>query len=189
MMASFSFWQMLPWYVMGVYWVVSAAQVKTAKAVEPVAARLYTRVLMIAAFALLFSKSAHWGGLNERFLVRDPRLEYAGLVLTYAGIAFACWARWRLAGNWSAEVSLKSDHELIRSGPYGYVRHPIYSGMLLAVIGTALTLGEWRALLAILLMSVGLILKATREEAVMIAAFGEAYRTHQDRTGFLLPRF
>ncbi len=61
--------------------------------------------------------------------------------------------------------------------------------MLLAVIGTALTLGEWRALLAILLMSVGLILKATREEAVMIAAFGEAYRTHQDRTGFLLPRF
>ncbi len=188
-MASLNFWQMLPWYVMGVYWVASAFRVKAAKAVESPAARAYTRCLVIAAFLLLFSDSARWGRLNQRFLVRDPWLEYCGLALCYAGIAFASWARWTLAGNWSAEVMLKSNHELIRSGPYAYVRHPIYSGMLLAMVGTAIALGEWRGLLAVIIMTVGLAFKAKREEAVMIGAFGDAYRSHRTGTGFLLPRW
>jgi protein-S-isoprenylcysteine O-methyltransferase Ste14 len=136
----------------------------------------------------LFSKDLRFGRLGERFLVRDPWLEAAGLALTYAGAALAIWARWSLGENWSAEVSVKTDHQLIRSGPYAHVRHPIYAGLLLAVIGTAVVIGEWRGLLAILIWSVGHTLKAKREEAVMIATFGDQYQQHRTETGFLLPR-
>jgi protein-S-isoprenylcysteine O-methyltransferase Ste14 len=112
----------------------------------------------------------------------------AGTALTYLGVAFAIWARWSLGRNWSAEVSLKTDHQLVSSGPYAYVRHPIYSGLLLAVIGTAVVIGEWRGLLAILITAVGHVLKAKREEALMTSAFGDQYRQRRRETGFLLPR-
>jgi protein-S-isoprenylcysteine O-methyltransferase Ste14 len=136
----------------------------------------------------LFSNDLRFGRLGERFLVRDPWLEAVGTALTYAGAALAIWARWSLGGNWSAEVSVKTDHQLIRSGPYAHVRHPIYGGLLLAVIGTAVVIGEWRGLLAILIWSVGHTLKAKREEAVMMATFGDQYQRHRRETGFLLPR-
>lgn len=188
-MKNLSLWQMVPWYALALYWGASAFRVKSTKAIEPLAARLYTACLAAAAFALLFSDSLHVGRLGERFLVRDPWLQAVGTSLTCLGVAVAIWARWSLGRNWSAEVSLKADHQLIRSGPYAYVRHPIYGGLLLAVIGTALVVGEWRGLLAILIMAVGHVLKAKREEAVMTAAFGDQYEEHRRRTGFLLPRF
>jgi protein-S-isoprenylcysteine O-methyltransferase Ste14 len=187
-MTNLNLWQMIPWYAAGLYWGVSALRVKSTRAIEPVAARLYTACLAAAAFTLLFSDFPHGGRLGERFLVPDPWLEAAGTVLTYLGAAFAIWARWSLGRNWSAEVSLKADHQLIRSGPYAYVRHPIYGGLLLAVIGTAVVIGEWRGLLAILIMAVGHVLKAKREEAFMTAAFGDQYQQHRSETGFLLPR-
>jgi protein-S-isoprenylcysteine O-methyltransferase Ste14 len=190
MMESPSLWQieMVPWYALGLYWGISAFRVKTTKATEPMAARLYTACLAGVAFALLFSGHTRVGRLGERFLVRDAWLEAAGLALTYAGAAFAIWARRSLGGNWSAEVSLKTDHQLIRSGPYAYVRHPIYGGLLLTVIGTAVVIGEWRGLLAILIVAVAHALKAKREEAIMVATFGDRYQRHRRETGFLLPR-
>jgi protein-S-isoprenylcysteine O-methyltransferase Ste14 len=187
-MTSFNFWQMVPWYALAVYWGVSAFRVKSTRVTEPLAARIYTACLAAATFALLFSHFLRVGRLGERFLVRDPWLEAAGTAMTYMGVAFAIWARWCLGKNWSAEVVLKTDHQLIRSGPYAYVRHPIYSGLLLAVIGTAVAIGEWRGLLAILITAVGHVLKAKREEAVMTAAFGDRYRQCRSETGFLLPR-
>ena len=83
---------------------------------------------------------------------------------------------------------MKKDHQLVRSGPYAQVRHPIYGGLLLAITGTAVVIGEWRGLLAILIWSVGHSLKANREEAVMVATFGKQYQQYQRETGFLLPR-
>ena len=74
-----------------------------------------------------------------------------GAALTFAGIAFAIWARVWIAGNWSSDVTLKRDHELIVTGPYRWVRHPIYTGILVALIGTALAVGEWRGALAVVL--------------------------------------
>ena len=180
--------EMVPWYTLGLYGTVSALRVKRTRAREPIAARLYTAFLAAASFALLFSNDLRFGRLGERFLVRDPWLEAVGTALTYAGAALAIWARWSLGGNWSAEVSVKTDHQLIRSGPYARVRHPIYAGLLLAVIGMAVVIGEWRGLLAILIWSVGHTLKAKREEAVMIATFGDQYQRHRRETGFLLPR-
>ena len=76
-----------------------------------------------------------------------------------AGLAFAVWARVYLGRNWSGTVTVKQDHELIRSGPYGFVRHPIYTGLLLAMLGTAIAIGEWRGLVAFALFTIGFLLK------------------------------
>lgn len=189
-MANLTLWQieMWPWYAFGIYWLLTAFRVKTTQASEPPAARLFTMAVMGFAFVLLFSHYFQGSVLGERFLARNFAIARAGVLLTYLGAAIGIWARTILGSNWSAQVSLKVNHQLIRSGPYAHVRHPIYTGILLAIAGTAIVIGEWRGLLAIVLAGVGLGLKARREEALMISVFGPQYQQHRHDTGFLLPR-
>jgi protein-S-isoprenylcysteine O-methyltransferase Ste14 len=94
-----------------------------------------------------------------------------------------------LGQYWSGRVTLKVDHQLIRFGPYAHVRHPIYSGLLLAMAGTALVIGEWRAALGVLLAIVELSRKAAKEEALLASEFGDQYREYRRQAGFLTPRF
>ncbi|HZZ63782.1 MAG TPA: isoprenylcysteine carboxylmethyltransferase family protein [Roseiarcus sp.] len=110
-----------------------------------------------------------------------------GAALTVAGVAFAIWARAMIAGNWSSSVTLKRDHELIVKGPYRMVRHPIYTGILLGLIGTALAVGEWRALLGVAIAAAAFWRKLRIEEAVMRRQFGEAYARYAKRTPALVP--
>jgi protein-S-isoprenylcysteine O-methyltransferase Ste14 len=107
--------------------------------------------------------------------------------LTAAGAALAIWARQSLGRNWSDKVVLKVDHELIRSGPYRYLRHPIYGGVLLAVAGTALAIGEWRGMVALVLLGTNYSIKAIKEEKILASKFGEAFAEHRRATWFLLP--
>lgn len=189
-MANLNLWQleMIPWYAFMIFWLLTALKLKTTKSTEPLAARVYTRLLLAAAFVLLFTDVLKSSPLGQRFLPNSPWIVVTGLVLTYVGSALAIWARWNIGSNWSSRVSLKFDHELIRSGPYARFRHPIYSGMLLAVIGTAMFIGQWRGLLAIVIVGVGHSWKAKREEALMLATFGEKYESYRQQTGFLLPK-
>jgi protein-S-isoprenylcysteine O-methyltransferase Ste14 len=100
---------------------------------------------------LLFDRG--WTGLlGWRFLPASSVAAYGGLALTTAGLALAVWARFYIGGNWSALVELKKDHQLIRRGPYVIVRHPIYSGFMLATLGTAVMQGELHGLLALALI-------------------------------------
>jgi protein-S-isoprenylcysteine O-methyltransferase Ste14 len=108
--------------------------------------------------------------------------------LTTAGVAFAIWARWHLGANWSAIVSIREQHELIRTGPYRRVRHPIYTGMLLAMAGTALVLGELRGLLAFAITLFAFYWKARKEEAWLTREFGESFEAHTKQTGMFLPK-
>ena len=110
-----------------------------------------------------------------------------GAALTVVGVAFAVWARLRLAGNWSSDVTLKRDHELIVDGPYRWVRHPIYTGILVALIGTGLAVGEWRAAVAVVLAGAAWWRKLTIEEGVMRRQFGDAYIRYAGRTRALIP--
>jgi len=89
--------------------------------------------------------------------------------------------------NWSQAVTLKEDHELITSGPYALVRHPIYTGLLIAFAGSAIARGEWRGLLAVALVFVALWRKLKLEERWMRSHFGEAYETYSRRVSALLP--
>lgn len=127
------------------------------------------------------------GFLYKRFTPISPFSDAAGASLTLAGIAFSLWARFRLGRNWSGAVTLKQDHQLIRSGPYSIVRHPIYSGFLLALTGTAIARGTVSALIGVGAATVTLWLKSRTEEAFMTDQFGSEYLEYKREVKALIP--
>lgn len=96
------------------------------------------------------------------------------------------WARWHLGRNWSGIVSLKEGHALVQTGPYRSVRHPIYSGLLLALVGTAMAIGQWRGVLAVACALIALLWKIHVEEEHMRQTFSE-YEAYRERTAALIP--
>lgn len=188
-MRHITLWQieLLPWYGFILVWIVAAFRVKATKVTEPVWSRLVYGSLMAAGFYLLFSERPPLGLLGGHFVNRAQPIAAIGIGLTYAGAALAIWARVILGENWSARVTRKVDHQLIKSGPYAFVRHPIYSGLLLATMGTALVLGEWRGVLAVPLVLASESIKARREERFMATEFGASYEEYRRETGFLIP--
>jgi protein-S-isoprenylcysteine O-methyltransferase Ste14 len=124
--------------------------------------------------------------LTRRVLPRGNGPLLVGAVLVAAGLAFAIWARRHLGRNWSSSVVLKQDHALIRSGPYRWVRHPIYTGILLALLGTAVTIGELRAAIGFALFVVSFVLKSRAEEKWMREVFPE-YEQYRGNTAALIP--
>jgi len=108
-------------------------------------------------------------------------------VVAALGLALTVWARMHLGANWSGTVTVKQDHELVRSGPYAWVRHPIYTGLLLMLAGTALALGEWRGVLALLIAFAALWRKLKLEERWMRETFGTAYDDYRRSVKALLP--
>ena len=105
-----------------------------------------------------------------------------------AGLGFAIAARIQLAGNWSATVTLKQDHELVRHGPYRWVRHPIYTGLLVAILGCAVAEGEWRGPVALALFTIAFVIKSGIEERYLTDQFGDAYARYRREVPALLPR-
>jgi|SRR6516165_12283758 protein-S-isoprenylcysteine O-methyltransferase Ste14 len=176
------------WLLFGVYWLASALKRKKTKQRETILQRLgYTAPLGLG-FYLLYQPHPLYGWLMYRFLPAGPVGAWLGVALTASGIAVAFWARWHLGTNWSGVVTLKEGHELIRTGPYRAMRHPIYTGILLALLGTAITFGEVRALLAVALAWLSFYIKARREELFLSQEFGAGFAEHKQRTGMFLPR-
>jgi len=182
-------WQieLLPWYAFVAVWVVAALWVKATKQAETMSSRLAYSSLMAAGFYLIFSERLPLGVLGGRFVSTADWIAMFGIVLTIAGVGLSIWARIILGKNWSGQITRKVDHQLIRSGPYAFVRHPIYSGLLLAAIGTATVVGEWKAVLGIPFILASECIKARREERFMSAEFGDAYEEYRRGTWFLIP--
>ena len=154
---------------------------------ESVYSRLSHNLPLLVAIYLLAAPHVPIAALNDRFAPSSLWLVRLGAALTFAGVAFAIWARVLIAGNWSSDVTLKRDHELIVNGPYSLVRHPIYTGILLGLLGTALAVGEWRGLLAVVLAGAAFWRKLRIEEAVMRRQFGDAYARYAARVPALIP--
>ena len=177
------------WLLWAGYWLVSSISQKPVRRREMPLARLGQIAFMGAAFWLLVSlghmRSTVW---HARFVPATPVVAAVAIALTLAGVAFSIWARWCLGRNWSAAVTIRHDHELIRRGPYAWIRHPIYTGILVALLGTALGIGELRAVVAFALVLLGFTLKARREEKLLASEFGAAFDEHRRSTGFFLPR-
>jgi protein-S-isoprenylcysteine O-methyltransferase Ste14 len=175
------------WILVGVIWAVAAFWAKPVQRVESVGPRVLHMILITSAFFLLFSARAQIGPLAWRVLPKSQGAPYAGLAITIAGAAFAVWARLFLGGNWGSSVTIKTGHRLVRRGPYAVVRHPIYSGLLLAAAGTALALGELRGFLGLLLAFLVWWLKSRVEERFMIEQFGAEYEAYGRQIKALIP--
>jgi protein-S-isoprenylcysteine O-methyltransferase Ste14 len=177
------------WTVFVVFWFVAAFNRKRTDHREPPQRLIIHILFMVFAFCFLFGHFAPAEFAERRLWPDALWAAQLGATLTAVGIAFAIWARVHIGRNWSGIVMIKQDHELIRTGPYGRIRHPIYTGLLLAVLGTAIAIGEYRAIIGFALILIGFTYKAKREEALLTEHFGPAFDEHKRQTGFFLPRF
>lgn len=187
-----SIWKLLteiPWAVFVFYWVFASFKTRSNRATESSLSRFAILVVEVAGYLLLFSSRMDVGFLGMHVLPRTIPRAVMGVVCTWAGIGLALWARFHLAENWSARITIKEDHELIRTGPYRHLRHPIYSGLILAATGTCLVIDHWRCIAGLLLISGGYIAKARKEETMLEGQFGARFVEHRKHTGFLFPRF
>jgi protein-S-isoprenylcysteine O-methyltransferase Ste14 len=169
-----------------VVWNVMARRAKVVAQSESAVSRL-THVVPLLIAAYLLVAHVPLPLFNERFVPLALWSAALGAALTFAGLVFAIWARFVIAGNWSSYVELKQDHELIIAGPYRWVRHPIYTGLLLAFVGSALAVGEWRGVLAVAIVVASFWRKLRLEETVMRRQFGEAYARYAKRVPALIP--
>jgi protein-S-isoprenylcysteine O-methyltransferase Ste14 len=178
----------LAWLMLLSYWLIARFRVNRMERPEPRGTLIFRILIMAGAYWLLFQQDPRFGILNRRFIPDDDRIVLAGVGLTWSGVAFAIWARYHLGKFWSATVALREGHQLIRSGPYANIRHPIYTGMLTAVLGTTLAVGRYRALIAFVVILAAFIAKSRQEEKLLDAQFGPAFQQHRRHTGFFLPR-
>ena len=177
------------WVGFGVVWILWAIRSKPVQRRESVSSRLAYSVVTIAGFYAMFGRRVPGVWLHAVLLSSTPWTEITGVAVTAAGLGFAIWARAYLGGNWSGAVTVKVGHELIRTGPYRWVRHPIYSGFLLGLLGTALVSGQVRGLVAVVLVYAGFKIKSRLEERVMRGVFGTQYDEYSRTTGAIIPRF
>ena len=176
-----------PWIALGVIWLAAAATRKPVLRRQPGARRIATHLVVGLGFAMNAGTWLEFGWLARRFVPDSNGAFYTGFAITVAGTAFAVWARLVLGGNWSGTPTLLAGQELVTKGPYSIARHPIYTGLLLAAAGTAISLGEWRNLLGGVVIVIGFLLKIRDEEALMMEAFPKSYAGYRDRVKAIVP--
>jgi len=168
------------WAVFWVYWIVAAFSMKRGHV--PWSRELRIRAVIVLLVIVLIRVGAFRGhGLNS-----DPWRAGAGLVLFALGLGFAVWARLHIGRNWGTPMTRKVEPELVTSGPYRLVRHPIYSGILTAGAGTATAL-SWLWLVPVLLSGVYFLYSATVEERYLATQFPDAYPSYKRSTRMLVP--
>jgi protein-S-isoprenylcysteine O-methyltransferase Ste14 len=176
------------WIAFCAIWLVMALRTKPTQQRESISSRLSYTVFVIAGAYLVFGKEVAPPWLRIHLFQTTLFTDGLGVALTAAGIGFAVWARLYLGSNWSGTVTVKVGHELVRTGPYRWVRHPIYTGLIVALLGTALQRAQVRGLIALVLLYVGFKLKSRIEERAMIDTFGTEYDQYSRTTGAIIPK-
>jgi protein-S-isoprenylcysteine O-methyltransferase Ste14 len=146
------------------------------------------RIPLLAGAYLIWSGGRAIGLAMPIVHANAGTIQAVGCAICATGLAITLWARRTLAGNWSASITFKQGHELIQQGPYAYTRHPIYSGLLLMMLGTAVFINQKGALAGFTLFFGGLWWKITLEEALMTKHFPDTYPAYQRRVKALIPR-
>lgn len=171
------------------YWLWSARAVKAPQRREGWLPRVakYWLPLMVAIPLLGPGDWFDGSWLKLRLLPEAAGIRLAGCALVLVGVGLACRARAMLGANWSVAVQLKQSHELIERGPYRWMRHPIYSGVLLAFLGTAVFIGEWRGFIAVAIIAASFWYKLRIEERWLRERFGAPYDDYARRVKALIP--
>jgi protein-S-isoprenylcysteine O-methyltransferase Ste14 len=178
----------LLWGAWALYWLISALGTKQTVRRESLVRRLGYVLPLLIGGVLIGARRAPWAGwLAMRLWPHAPLPPRIGLALVVVGLAFAVWARVHLGRNWSGIVTVKQGHELIRTGPYALVRHPIYTGIIAAVIGTAIVSATVRAALGVAIIAVSLVVKSRVEERFMRETFGGQYARYREEVPALVP--
>ena len=175
------------WLAMVAVWLIGAIGIKRQVRKQAVSARMPYVLALALAVVLVFTRSLAWGILGWRWIEEGPLADYLGLILTSIGIGFAIWARFFLGRNWSSTPGVAEGHQLIRRGPYALVRHPIYSGILLAFLGTAVAKGRLGPLIGVLIAGVSFYWKLKTEEQFMTEEFGTEYARYRREVRALIP--
>jgi protein-S-isoprenylcysteine O-methyltransferase Ste14 len=167
-------------------WIVAAFSVKRTRARQPLLHRVLYLALTAVIAVLIVRGSVRATLWNRPLLPRTVGTGILADVLVAVGLFVAIWARVTLGGNWSARVTLKENHELIQRGPYRFVRHPIYSGILVMILGTAILAGRVSGFVALLVCCFGFWVKARQEEKLLTRHLPE-YAEYKSRTKALVP--
>jgi len=173
------------WMVFIVFWLISSLNIKRSRSYSFGAFGFLMRLL--ALFILI--GLARLGYLQQsihRYVEVPASVGIAGVALAVIGIGFALWARVYLGRNWGMPMSMRVDPELVTSGPYRYVRHPIYTGVLLAMLGTALVIGSWWFVFFLFGFAY-FVYSAITEERLLEKEFPGSYSEYKKRTKMLIP--
>ena len=176
-------WLWLAWLA---GWWLAAIGTKKTQWRESAGSMASHRVPLWAAALLMVAPQLLPTWLRERFIPASATLSAAGLAFVVAGLLITIWARVYLGGNWSGSITVKQGHSLVRTGPYRYVRHPIYTGLLVAVLGTLLVVSEWRTVIAAALAVAALVVKSRLEEVRMRQTFPD-YDDYRRHTAAIVP--
>ena len=172
------------WIVFLLYWAISA--IGTKKYARRGAWGIFVRPAVALAIVLaLLLGPIRVSLLNEQLVHLSSAVQWLGVGLCGCGMVFAIWARVHLGSNWGMPMSLKQDAELVTSGPYAHVRHPIYTGFIVAMIGTTLVQILW--IVPLVLFFIYFLWSAKTEEKIMLNEFGEKYADYMRRTKMLIP--
>ena len=177
------------WLLFAAYWAVAAMGAKGNVRGRVWRGGIGLRLVVILTIAAVLRSPSLREFLAEtqRSASHSSTLGWTGVVLCALGFGLAISARWYLGRNWGMPMSRKEQPELVTSGPYAHLRHPIYTGLILAMLGSAIGVNlSW----ALMLVPVGayFIYSARREETVMLQLFPEQYAAYMARTGMLAPR-
>ncbi|WP_348262118.1 isoprenylcysteine carboxylmethyltransferase family protein [Telmatobacter sp. DSM 110680] len=175
----------VPWIVFSIYWEIEKKNSAPVVSSETKFSRAIHVALSNAALLLVIMPIR---GLNQGFLPDLLIVKLIGLAFECAGLTLAIWARRVLGRNWSGEITIKADHELIRNGPYATVRHPIYTALLAMYAGTAIVSGQMHALAGLVIAILAYLRKTRLEEANLAHAFGEQYTAYRNETWAIVPK-
>jgi protein-S-isoprenylcysteine O-methyltransferase Ste14 len=175
------------WVALVVVWVVSALRTKRSIKNQSSGWQILYTVILVVGVSLIFAKQIGIPWLDRSLFSVTVPIVLAGLLVVLMGVVFSIWARLMLGDNWSNRVTVKEDHTLVRSGPYRIVRHPIYSGILLGMLGSALQRGEVRSFVCVAICGFSFWLKTRAEEQFMVQTFGEEYLQYRHKVKALAP--
>jgi protein-S-isoprenylcysteine O-methyltransferase Ste14 len=174
------------WAAFAIYWGVTALSAKPSAQRQSVTGRALHMAMLAVTIAFLLGPWRPYP-LSLTVVPHGRVADALAAALSVAGLIGTLWARWTLGDNWSSAVTLKQGHELIMRGPYRYVRHPIYTGLLVMVLGTALAIGRLHAFIGFAACIAGFWIKLRQEEALMTRSFPHAYASYKQRTKALVP--
>lgn len=178
----------LLWLVWAGYWIAAVIHEGATNRTKETERRAGgTGFFFIILLLAMFSPLGYTGALGGAYVAPSEALKFLGVVLTAAGVTFAIWARRYLGANWSGVPSLKKGHELVTTGPYSAVRHPIYTGIMLGMIGSTLVLGTVMSGAVVVLAVLVVAVRIKQEEGLMVSRFGEAYEVYRKKTRYIVP--